>query len=64
MVVNSRNIYEKASVPLTEDYVARVVNNFINMSKNYNIKSAFKEPYKVFYNFLKDEIKKIVYMIV
>lgn len=59
-MVNSSNIYEKVSIPLTEDYVAKVVNNFINMSKNCEkyTKSRPKELYKVFYIFLKDEKNK------
>ena len=60
MVVNSSNIYEKVSIPLTEDYVAKVVNSFVDMSKNCEkyTRSLPKELYKVFYVFLKDEKNK------
>lgn len=60
MVVNSSNIYEKVSIPLTEDYVAKIVNSFINMSKNCGeyTKSRPNQLYKVFYAFLKDEKNK------
>lgn len=60
MKITSDNIYRNVNMPLTEDYVAKVVNSFIDMSKNCEkyTKSCPKELYKVFYFFLKDEKNK------
>lgn len=56
-MVNSSNIYEKISIPLTEDYVAKIVNSFINMSKNCE-KYTKHGLNRFFYSFLKDDSNK------
>lgn len=60
MVVNSSNIYEKVNIPLTEDYVAKILNSFIAMSKNCEeyTRSCPEQLYKVFYAFLKNDPNK------
>lgn len=61
-MINSNNIYEKVSIPLTEEFIKKVVINFITMTINCDkyvpqFPNNF-EPYKTFYHFLKDDINK------
>ena len=59
-MIDSSNIYQKVSIPLTEDYVAKIVNSFIAMAKNCEeyTSSCPDQLYKVFYAFLKNEPNK------
>lgn len=59
-MIDSSNIYQKVSIPLTEDCVAKIVNSFIAMAKNCEeyTSSCPDQLYKVFYAFLKNDPNK------
>ncbi len=61
-MIDSNSIYNNASIPLTEDFIKKVVINFITMTINcekYIPRFSDKfEPYKAFYLFLKDDTNK------
>lgn len=62
IMIDSNSIYNNASIPLTEDFIKKVVINFITMTidcEKYIPRFPDKfEPYKAFYQFLKDDTNK------